>query len=58
MLNNFFLSDIKEDTLREHFGKCGEIEDIRVIRDKATGIGKGFAYIHFQVSLYKGLKGT
>jgi len=40
--------NIKEDVLREHFVKCGEIKDVRVIRDKATGIGKGFAYVHFQ----------
>ena len=46
----WFSSDINEDVLREHFIKCGEIKDVRVIRDKATGIGKGFAYVHFQVS--------
>lgn len=38
----------KEDAIREHFAKCGNIEDIRVVRDKATGIGKGFAYIRFK----------
>lgn len=37
-----------EEKLRNHFSKCGQIEDVRVIRDKATGIGKGFAYVKFQ----------
>ena len=39
--------------IREHFVKCGVIKDVRVIRDKATGIGKGFAYVHFEVSCEK-----
>jgi len=38
---------INEETLREHFSNCGEILNIRVIRDSATHIGKGFGYIRF-----------
>lgn len=39
---------INEEKLREHFTKCGEVDDVRVIRDKATGMGKGFAYVRFK----------
>ncbi|OMH83597.1 Nucleolar protein 12 [Zancudomyces culisetae] len=40
--------DCKEEELYKHFEKCGEIENVRVVRDSATGMGKGIAYITFR----------
>lgn len=42
--------DAKEETLREHFVDCGVVENVRIIRDKKTGLGKGFGYINFEES--------
>ncbi|KAI4684710.1 uncharacterized protein J4E88_004151 [Alternaria novae-zelandiae] len=39
-------SDIEEG-LWVHFGKCGKIESVRVVRDAKTRVGKGFAYVQF-----------
>ena len=30
------------------FAKCGTIENIRIVRDGSTGIGKGFGYVNFE----------
>ncbi|KAM4019994.1 RNA-binding protein 34 [Anomaloglossus baeobatrachus] len=40
--------DIEDEALRQHFSDCGTIEGVRIIRDKSTGIGKGFGYVLFQ----------
>ncbi|XP_056396237.1 RNA-binding protein 34 [Hyla sarda] len=40
--------DVTEEALREHFSDCGTVEGVRIIRDKNTGIGKGFGYVLFQ----------
>ncbi|CAO1401951.1 unnamed protein product [Diamesa tonsa] len=40
--------ELSEDQLYEEFGKYGEIENVSVIRDRATREGKGFAYIKFK----------
>ncbi|CAI9715113.1 RNA-binding protein 34 [Octopus vulgaris] len=40
--------DIHEQDLREHFLDCGPISNVRVIRDKITGVGKGFGYVSFE----------
>ena len=37
----------EDEALRGHFGKCGEITNVRVVRDPKTLIGKGFAYVTF-----------
>merc|ERR1711874_173606 len=37
----------KEDDVKKVFEKCGEIVDVRLIRDATTGIGKGFGYVNF-----------
>ena len=38
----------EENAIREHFKDCGgEILDIRIVRDKMTGMGKGFGYVNF-----------
>lgn len=36
-----------EESLWKHFGNCGEIEYVRIIRDSITNMGKGFAYVQF-----------
>ena len=53
MIKNKYINypDVKEETLRTTFQVAGDIENIRVIRDKFTGIGKGFGYILFKVSV-------
>ena len=40
--------NIQEEELREHFSQCGDVDDVRIIRDKETGVGKGFGYISFE----------
>lgn len=42
-------SDIEEGLWRT-FGKKGKVENVRVVRDPKTRIGKGFAYVQFYVS--------
>ena len=41
-------SDIEEGLWRT-FGKQGRVENVRVIRDSKTRVGKGFAYVQFYV---------
>lgn len=36
------------NTIWKHFGTCGEIESIHLVRDKETGQCKGFGYINFK----------
>ena len=38
-----------EEGLWRQFGKAGIVESVRVIRDKTTRVGKGVAYVQFQV---------
>ncbi|XP_023838306.1 RNA-binding protein 34 [Salvelinus sp. IW2-2015] len=40
--------DINELPLRQHFEECGKVEGVRLVRDKTSGMGKGFGYILFQ----------
>ncbi|KAJ8392459.1 hypothetical protein AAFF_G00075840 [Aldrovandia affinis] len=40
--------DINELPLREHFEECGSVEAVRLVRDKASGMGKGFGYVLFE----------
>lgn len=44
-------ADIEEGLWRQ-FGKAGALESVRVVRDKTTRVGKGFAYVQFQVCWY------
>ena len=42
--------DVEEDEVWEVFEKCGEIENVRIVRDNYTMIGKGFGYVNFTSS--------
>lgn len=39
-----------EDEVRALFAVCGDIETVRIIRDPATNVGKGFAFVCFKLS--------
>lgn len=40
-----------EEGLWQTFSKAGKVENVRVVRDPKTRVGKGFAYVQFYVSL-------
>jgi len=40
--------NVTDEALHGHFAKCGDIESVRVIRDKQSGMGKGFGYVTFK----------
>jgi nucleolar protein 12 len=40
--------DVKEETLWTLFSDCGELDNVRVVRDKRTSMGKGIAYVSFK----------
>ncbi|XP_062399629.1 RNA-binding protein 34 [Sardina pilchardus] len=40
--------DMAELALRQHFEDCGPLEAVRLIRDRETGMGKGFGYVLFE----------
>ncbi|NXY04256.1 RBM34 protein, partial [Pteruthius melanotis] len=40
--------DIRDDAVREHFHVCGDVVGVRVVRDRSTGLGKGFGYVLFE----------
>jgi len=40
--------NVSEEALYKHFEGCGDIECVRVVRDKASGMGKGIGYINFK----------
>ncbi|KAJ1775156.1 Nucleolar protein 12 [Coemansia sp. RSA 2523] len=52
----------EEEDLWRHFGTCGTVSNVRIIRDSKTNLGKGFAYVQFSdrasVSLALKLNGT
>lgn len=39
--------DMEEETMRSHFADCGTIDNVRIVRDSKTSLGKGFCYINF-----------
>lgn len=39
--------DVQENAIHEFFADCGKIKGVRVVRDNATGAGKGFAFVAF-----------
>ncbi|XP_014805973.1 PREDICTED: RNA-binding protein 34 [Calidris pugnax] len=40
--------DISDDSVREHFSVCGDVVAVRIVRDRRTGLGKGFGYVLFE----------
>jgi nucleolar protein 12 len=36
-----------EEEVRAHFAECGQIENVRIVRDPKTFLGKGIGYIMF-----------
>ncbi|KAF8467759.1 hypothetical protein BDZ91DRAFT_723028 [Kalaharituber pfeilii] len=40
--------EAQEESLWRHFVSCGKIEYVRIVRDSATNVGKGFAYVQFE----------
>ncbi len=36
---------VTEDDLSEEFGKIGEVQSVKIIKDVATGRSKGFAFV-------------
>ncbi|XP_042879090.1 RNA-binding protein 34-like [Penaeus japonicus] len=40
--------DAQEEELRDAFKECGDIENIRIVRDRQLGSGKGFGYVNFK----------
>lgn len=53
---------VKDESLWSIFAICGEVTSVRCVRDQATSIGKGFAYVEFRdrssVSLALELNGS
>ncbi|CAB3370101.1 Hypothetical predicted protein [Cloeon dipterum] len=41
---------IEDEKLWQVFGSCGEIDSVRVVRDKNTGFGIGVGYVNFKKS--------
>jgi len=39
---------INEDQMIEHFSDCGDIERVRIVRDKFAGRGKGIGFVVFK----------
>ena len=39
---------VSEEELREFFASCGEIENVRLVRDPKTFLGKGIGYVMFK----------
>lgn len=39
---------LEENEVRNHFKRCGNIVDVRIVRDKTGGVGKGFGYVNFK----------
>ena len=45
-LGNLHFNTTEED-VRLLFSKVGEVDNVRLIRDPSTGLGKGFGYVNF-----------
>lgn len=39
--------DAEEEQIRDIFVDCGNIVSVRIVRDRRTNVGKGFAYVNF-----------
>lgn len=43
--------EAQEEKLWRYFASCGKVESVRIIRDSKTNVGKGFAYVQFEVCI-------
>lgn len=50
--NVYFYKGIQEDEIWDYFKDCGTISAVRIVRDNATGVSKGFGYVDFEVSIF------
>uniref|UniRef100_G1NH74 RNA binding motif protein 34 n=1 Tax=Meleagris gallopavo TaxID=9103 RepID=G1NH74_MELGA len=41
-------ADISDSAVREHFADCGDVVAVRIVRDRQSGMGKGFGYVLFE----------
>lgn len=39
---------LRNHQIREKFRPFGQIDNVRIVRDKASGVGKGFGYVQFR----------
>jgi RNA recognition motif-containing protein len=39
---------VTEAELKEEFGRFGAIREVRIIKDRGTGLSKGFGFIEFE----------
>ncbi|XP_077750566.1 RNA-binding protein 34 isoform X4 [Canis aureus] len=39
---------VEESAVEEHFLDCGSIVAVRIVRDRVTGVGRGFGYVLFE----------
>lgn len=47
-VGNVPFTGVNEQDMWKLFAKCGKIENVRMVRDKWTGVGKGFCYVQFE----------
>ncbi|XP_072188361.1 RNA-binding protein 34 [Excalfactoria chinensis] len=40
--------DISDSAVRDHFADCGTVVAVRIVRDRQSGMGKGFGYVLFE----------
>lgn len=50
--------EANEESLWKHFGTCGKVESVRIVRDPKNNVGKGFGYVQFEVSSIFGCSGV
>lgn len=48
-LKDVIFTEVDDETIRNHFLECGNVTGVRIVRDRNTGIGKGFGYVLFEV---------
>jgi nucleolar protein 12 len=41
-------SVVDEEALRQLFSQCGDVCFVRIVRDRKSGVCKGFGYVHFK----------
>jgi RNA recognition motif-containing protein len=44
-------TDAKEEDVRDLLSSCGEVENVRLVRDAANNVGKGIGFVLFKVPI-------